>query len=347
MKKKIIITVVIVLLISTVFIIRKRNGNTVIVRKVDIERVVVRKTISASGKVTSVNESDLALPAIGQLQYISIEKGDEVKKGQIIGNLYNYDSSQDSQAAKDNRDVTKHDLSIYIENYKTNPNAVGGIDEYELNIKRLKELLSKSEASYQSSLGSLSKTILSAPFDGTIIDVYVDVGEVIVAGLPIVKIADLSELIFEISVDQEDFGLLKIGQKVEITLDSYNDALFSATVLEIPQYANEETEEFAIKLKFIKSEELPILLGMKGDASIIISSSENEIEALIFDVIYQKGSDIFVWVDENGTLVKVNIKIGLEGDVYTEVQTDLSGKSIVVPATEGEIEENAKVKYED
>ena len=150
--------------------------------------------------------------------------------------------------------------------------------------------------------------------------------------------------IFEISVDQEDFGSLVLNQVVEVTLDSYDGPMFFGKVSELPQYADETTEEFIIKIELHPSTEYPILLGMNGDASIVI---EEEIDAvsLTFDVIYESEDGYYIWVVENGSLVKEVVEIGLEGDVYTTIITDLSDKEIIIPVEEDGLTEGGSVKY--
>ncbi len=294
-RRKLIITITLILIVfGGSYLVKKSNGH-IKVESVETENVVVKQTVSASGSVISENEASLAFASMGRLEGLEVKKGDKLNKGDFIAYVSNYDSSQTSQAYKDARDISKKDLEIYIESYGSNMDAVGGEDEYYLNIARLKELISKAEASYQSTLGSLNNTYLYAPFDGTIIDTYKEIGEVVSVGANVVKIADLEDLIFEIEVDQEDFGILKIGQDVEITLDSYGEHVFTGVVRELPQYADETTTEFIVRISLMQSEEMPVLLGMKGDASIIVETSGDEVVALTFDTVFKDNDQYYVW----------------------------------------------------
>ena len=63
---------------------------------------------------------------------------------------------------------------------------------------------------------------------------------------------------------------------------------------------------------------------------------------------FSEENKYYVWIVENNTLVKLPIEIGLEGDIYTQVKTDLSNKEIVVPLSSGDkVEEGAKVKFKE
>lgn len=343
-KKLIIFVAVIIIILGGFYFFKKANGAKT-VEAVEVENVVVKQTVSASGEVISQNDASLAFPAAGRLEGIQVKKGDKVESGDFLAYIANYDTSQTVQSYKEARDVTKKDLEIYIETYSTNISAAGGEDEYYLNVQRLQQLLNRAEANYQSSLGSLNKTYLYAPFAGTVIDTHKEIGEVVGLGESVIKIADLNNLIFEIEVDQEDFGLLEIGQNVEVILDSHEDVIFYGIVSELPQYADEATDEFVVKISLIQAEENPILLGMNGDASIIIESTDTEVPALTFDTVFKETDGrVYVWVKQGDKAEKEYIEIGLEGDVYTELKTDLSGKEIVIPIEE-DLESGSKVKY--
>lgn len=316
------------------------------VEKAKVETLDVKKSISASGTVKSKFEAELSAAALGRLERLNVEKGEEVYGGYILGNVSNVAAVQSSQAAKDARDVAKKDLEIYVENYASNQDAVGGKDEYNLNLTRLEELLSRAEANYQSTIEGIRNTYLIAPFNGTVVDINKEVGETVGAGTTIIKLADLDKLVFEIEIDQEDFGLLKTDQTIELTLDSYPNQTFSGKVGTLPLFADSTTEEFVIQLEINQKEEFPIYLGMKGDVEIVTQKKDNA-QAVTFDVINEDDQGSFVWVVEDEQIKKEHIEVGLEGDLYTEVLTDLTNKNVVVPTTDEEIPTNAKVSYKE
>lgn len=334
-KKKVIGTIILIVVIAVVAIVRSKS-NSLKYEEAHITNTIVKRSVTASGEVTSKNEVDLSFLAIGRLANLSVKKGDQIKKGTLIANLDPGSSYQTTKATKDARDVTLRDVELYIENYATNLQAVGGKDEYELNLRRLRELADKAEATYQAQLLGHSNLFLYAPFDATVIDTYYSKNETVTAGSSVVKLADLNNLIFEAQVDQEDFGLLKVGQPVIITLDSYDDYEFEGTVVELPLYA-QDASDFEVKIAVSSTDEdKPVLLGMLGDIEIIVEQTESEVNALFFDSIFTDDEGTFVWVLGDGAkeFKKEYIKVGLEGDLYTEVITDISDLTLVIPEEE-------------
>lgn len=332
--KKYLIIAILLLLVVAGYYLYKHKSQKPLYEPATIESTQVKQTVSASGIVTTINDVNLSFPAVAKLTNINVEKAQKVIKGDLLAQIDSYSSYQNAQSAKDARDITLRDLEIYEENYSTNPNAVGGMDEYNMNIRRLKELVSKAEATYQSYIGTLSNSYLYAPFDGTVIDVTAEVGEVVTAGTPVIKLADLDNLVFEISLDQEDFAKVKKDQKVAITLDAYPNQEISGIVTELPLYVLPNTTEFIVKITIEQNEETPILLGMEGDVEITIDQTDQPVQAVLFDSIFEENGSYYVYVLENNTLQQLPVEIGLEGDLYTQVITDLSNYEVVVPVEE-------------
>ncbi len=342
-RKLLIFSIVLVVGAGVILIARAKNGS-IPVEQVEPITTKVIKSVSATGTVVSENEVNLSFPAIGKVAAVYVKKADFVKKGTMLAQLDSSSAYQSAQSLKDSRDVALRDRDLFIENYETNKDAVGGEDEYEINLRRLDELVSRAEASYQSQLSSLTNFYIYAPFAGTIVSVDAKPGEAITAGITGVRLADLTNLLFEIAVDQEDFGLLKIGLPVEITLDSYEDRVFNGVVSELPLFVEDGTEEFSVKIQFSADSKDGVLLGMDGDADIIIEESGSELPSLSFDQLFSDETGTYVWVMENGLAQKMYVETGLEGDIYTEVTTDLTGFVLIAPTGDQELTAGAKVE---
>jgi hypothetical protein len=75
---------------------------------------------------------------------------------------------------------------------------------------------------------------------------------------------------------------------------------------------------------------------MTGDAFMITEKTDGQVPSLIFnEITYDESDNPFVWILEDRKVRKYPIETGLVGDLYVEVKTDLSDKTVLVPATEG------------
>ncbi|EKD99926.1 MAG: hypothetical protein ACD_22C00135G0008 [uncultured bacterium] len=348
MKKKYFFAILpFILAIGLFLLISQTKTPIVLVKKIELKDEVVTKSVSSSGEVTAVNKANLAFQTGGTVTKIFYSKGDFMKKGTLIAQAYDRALTESAQYYKDARDITLRNRDLFLEQYQSHDDA-GGEEEYQIKLRTYDELVSQADANYKSSLATLRNVFIYAPFDGTIIDLPIKEGEVATSAAAVVNLADLDNLEFEIGLDQEDIGFIKVGQYVEILLDSYDGHKFTAVVTEVPLFAN-GSETFTVKIKLNADNDYTILLGMKGDAYITIESTKEAVSSLEFDQVFSDEDDKkYIWlVDSRGKISKKYIEVGMEGDIYTQVVTKIDqGMIIVVPESDDvKIEEGYIAKY--
>jgi RND family efflux transporter MFP subunit len=323
----------------------RSQSKIVTVRAVELNGGTVAKTVSGSGVIKSEKETVLTFPAAGSIVHVNASKGDEVFDGQLLAQIYNIDIQQSVLATKESVEIAKRDKDLFIRRYEDDKSAVGGNKAYQIELKKLDDIINRAEASYQSAQAGLRNYYLYAPFSGTLVDVFVKRGESVNGSIPIAKIADLNSLVFEMTVDQEDFGSLLIGQDVEITLDSYPNLITRGNVYKLPFYADSLQNSFNVQITLVESE-IPVLLGMRGNAKIVTAVSSERSSALVFDsIFYDEDKKPYIWVDRDGRIYKKFIDVGIEGDIYVEVLSSVSDR-VVVPVTDlDKVVEGKKIKY--
>jgi membrane fusion protein (multidrug efflux system) len=326
----------VIIIFGIFFYFNSKNKVTVLVKKVLIESRVVKKTVSASGSVKSKNQADMSFSLSAQLTNIYVKEGQKVYAGQILASVDNKGLAQTAQSYRDALDIAKREKELFIENEDSNKDLYHGEEGYNIKLKEYQESVSQAEANYQLQLINFSKSSMYAPFAGTVIEITKKVGEMATATETIVKLADIDSLYFEITADQSDFGSIKIGQSVEINLDSYPGLVIVGKVNELPSQANPTDSNFVVKIDIIKPVDKEFKIGMTGDAYMTTESSVTEVPSLIYsEVQTDEAGKNFVWVVDNKKLFKQYIDIGIEGDIYTEIKTKVD-KQIVIPATENE-----------
>lgn len=335
LSKRIRSIIFVVLILLGIFVyFNKRTSITVLVRSVKIENREVRKTVSASGVVKSSNQADLSFSATGDVIRLNVKENDTVKKGQLLAYMDSSSLNKTIQSYKDARDIRIRQKDLFVEEKDANETLLGGEDSYKIKLREYDESISQAEAVYQAQLAMLSNYSIYSPIDGTVMAVNYKEGEVAIAGSPAITVANLDDIVFEVVLDQEDYGSIHEGQDVEIELDAYDSDVFNGKVTSLPLYADTTRGGFVVKSNF-ESNGKSARVGMTGDAFMITAKTQESVPSLVFNQIsYDESDNPFVWIVEDNKVKKYPIEIGLEGDIYVEVKTDLSGKNIVVPATE-------------
>jgi len=122
-------------------------------------------------------------------------------------------------------------------------------------------------------------TIL-APLAGIVLTKRAEQGEIINPGFPIVVLIDPDDLWLRVYIPESEIGLVKIGQKGTITVDSFPNRRFEGKVIEIsskaeftPRTVQTKKERvnlvFGVKISLDNRERL-LKPGMPADAQIIV-----------------------------------------------------------------------------
>ncbi len=122
----------------------------------------------------------------------------------------------------------------------------------------------------------LAKTTVKAPADGTILETFKEPGELAFPGQPLAKIADLSTMTLRGYVSGNQLSSLKIGQEVNVSVDSESDEMksFKGKVSWIASEAEftpkviqtkEERVNMVYAVKFAVKNDGTLKIGMPGE----------------------------------------------------------------------------------
>lgn len=113
----------------------------------------------------------------------------------------------------------------------------------------------QARAALAASETRLKDTVLYSPVSGVILRKNGESGETVAAGVPLYTIGDLDKPWIRVYVKEDKLGLVKLGQKAEITTDSYPGKRYEGVVTFISSEAeftpkNVQTKEERVKLVF-------------------------------------------------------------------------------------------------
>ncbi|MCL5733900.1 MAG: efflux RND transporter periplasmic adaptor subunit [Patescibacteria group bacterium] len=178
---------------------------------------------------------------------------------------------------------------------------------------------------YQS---QLDKTILTAPFSGTITKVVPNVGDIITAGDPEISLIGAGNFEIETYIAESDIAKIKIGELAYVTLDAYGpDVVFAAKIVsrDLSSTDQEGVATYKTTLQFVNKDPR-ILPGLTANVDIQVSKKENVLFVPSRDIIDENGQKfVQLLIDENkGTIKNTPVTIGLVGsDGRTEIISGL------------------------
>ncbi|MBK7379082.1 MAG: efflux RND transporter periplasmic adaptor subunit [Ignavibacteriales bacterium] len=147
-------------------------------------------------------------------------------------------------------------------------------------IDQAKANLNKSIAGVDLLKKNIRDSYVLSPINGFLIKTFIENGETVSPMSSLFKVSDLDVVELVIYVSEEELGLIKLGQKSEVTIDTYKDKVYEGKVTYISPEAeftpkNIQTKDERTKLVFAVKIEIPndnydLKPGMPADAKVIL-----------------------------------------------------------------------------
>lgn len=182
-------------------------------------------------------------------------------------------SEQQMDAAKRGYDVAmaQHQKAVEVMSL-----AKEGPRKEEL--KAAKERIQQATAALRVSEERLNDAVLYAPVSGVVLRKNIEPGETVASGVPVYTIGDLENPWVKVYVKEDKLGLLKLGHKAGVTVDSYPGKIYEGKVTYLSSEAeftpkSVQTQEERVKLVFgakvsVKNVNDELKPGMPADVRI-------------------------------------------------------------------------------
>lgn len=128
------------------------------------------------------------------------------------------------------------------------------------DLKAAQEAVRQAQANLAYAQTQRADARVVAPLDGVVNTKTAELGEVVAPGAPIVSLYDLAHPWLRVYVPENLYGRIKLGQAVQVTVDSYPKTSFHGTVSEIASDA-----EFTPKSVQTEEERVKLVYGIKVD----------------------------------------------------------------------------------
>lgn len=204
----------------------------------------ITSTVSSTGTLNAVTTVQVGTQVSGQLAALYVDFNDRVKKGQLLARIDSTLAYQSVQDAEANVERVQAQLVQAQNDYDRNKKlfddgmlAGSEFSGFELAVTVGKANLKSAQVSLDKARQNLAFTNIYAPIDGVIVQRLVDVGQTVAASLSAPQLFlianSLTQMQILATVDESDIGIIKEGQPVRFTVQSYTSRTFTGTVKQV------------------------------------------------------------------------------------------------------------------
>ena len=361
-KTKAIIIALTVISIAIVIIIFAGGKESVTFNTATINKGTIQTTVMATGYVQPVKVVEVGTQVSGVIEKIYVDYNSHVKMGQLLAQLETNTLMEKVNQAQASLKAAESDLAFATQNYerintlyKANAatrasyeDATNKRNQAETNYENAKANLKQAEV-------NLSYAFIYSPIDGVVLDRAVNPGQTVAASFTtptLFTIAeDLTKMQVETDVDEADIGQIRLGQKVEFTVDAYPNDTFTGTVSQVRllSIVTSNVVTYTVVVN-APNPDKKLLPGMTANISIIIATEKGllvPIEAINFRMNetvanYLNIADVIndgqgsVWIKSGDNLEERQIVTGLGDGIFAIAKSGLSaGQEVVLSASIG------------
>ena len=204
---------------------------------------------------------------------------------------------------------------------------------YENSLDSAQQQVENAQNSIESTQDNYDNYTITAPISGQVITKNVNAGETITrdsnSETTLAVIYDLSALTFEMSIDEMDIRNVKVGQKVEVVADAFENQTFSGTVTNVSingSYSNGVTN-YPVTVTLDEAGDL--IPGMNVTGTILLDEVKDVLaipadSLMRGDRVYVKDPSAAAEPGVPAGFRSVEVETGLISDDYVEIKSGLS-----------------------
>ncbi|MFB6319508.1 efflux RND transporter periplasmic adaptor subunit [Saccharicrinis sp. FJH54] len=244
--------------------------------------------------------------------------GDKVKTGEDIIKIEDkeYENGIRIKSIQLDLEISKQELEKQKSLYEK-----GGVTMRELKDAEIQEI--NTEYEMENAQLSLAKMTVTAPFDGTIVNLpYFTPGTRVASGTEVLRITNNKELYLEANLPEKYFPEVKENMNVYITNYNVPDDTLHGVINQIAPAIDPDARTFKTFITIDNGKGL-LLPGMFVKADLVAKRSENTI-VIPKDIIRGRGRVQSVFIAESGYSAERRITTGIENNDYVEVTEGLS-----------------------
>jgi RND family efflux transporter MFP subunit len=284
------------------------------VRALTLAAGTVGSSAEFSGDVRPRYESRLGFRVGGKISARKVDVGTVVKRGQVLMQLDPQDlrlgqaqAQANLRAAQTNYDLARADLKRYQDLRSQNFVSQAVLDQKVAAARSAQASMEAARAASREQANQTGYASLESDTDGVVTGIDAEVGQVVQAGTPVVRVARTDEKEVVIGVPEDQVDELRNVSEVKVKLWADPDRSIPGRIREVSPVADPATRTYTVKVAIPARDD--IRLGMTAVVQLAHAGAGSAIRVPL-SALYQNKGATAVWVIENGAVHLVPVQVG-------------------------------------
>jgi membrane fusion protein (multidrug efflux system) len=293
-----------------------------------VQHLPATRDLKLPATIRGFDETDIYAKVPGYLKTIKVDKGDRIRKGQLLAEL------------------TSPELDEQVANARANYNLALVTDRRNQTLVHQKvisqQMADESHAAMLQARALLNQDLanqqyetITAPFDGIVTARYIDPGHLVPAtttpGAPgqgaIITVARMAPLRVFAYVPQNIAPFIKDGDPATITVAGYPGQKFTGTITRHPSALSPDTRTMLVEVD-LPNENDVLYPGMYGTAEFIVHTGTGA-PMVPDDALVFRDGKVYVPVVRNNQLHLAEVTLGYDNGQTVEIVSGIGANDKV------------------
>jgi membrane fusion protein (multidrug efflux system) len=304
------------------------------VTTVNVEIQKMPRVLTLTGSVIADRQSEVAANVAGRIQVAAIERGQAVKKGQVLavvdarGAAFSASAATaQSRAAETQERLAKADCDRADALYEKGAASKQEYDRLKTQCAAQAFSASAAQANADLAKKQLGDTTIRAPFDGIVGERYVNVGEYVQAQTKVASLFRITPVRVQVSVPEAATPLIRQGQTIAVHVAAYGDREFPATVKYVAPALRPQTRDLLIEA-VADNKDGALRPGMFATVQLVVG--EESLPTVPAEALQVEGTVRRLFVARNGQAWEMVVRTGARKDGRVAVLEALTANDRVI-----------------
>jgi multidrug efflux system membrane fusion protein len=302
-----------------------------------------------SGEVRPRVESRLGFRVGGKIIARKVDAGTVVKRGQVLMQLNPQDlqlvqaqANAGLRAAESNLSLAKAEYSRYQDLRAKNFVSQAVLDAKETAYKAALASHEQAQAAYKGQSNQAAYANLVSDVDGVVTGVDAEVGQVVAAGNPVVRVAQTGEKEIVIGLPEDKVDALRQITDVRVRIWANPNNVIAGKLREVSPIADPATRTYTAKVS-IPDAPADVKLGMTAYVAFAAKTPNAMIKVPLSALVRDKNGTA-VWVIEKGAVRLAPVQVATPSGNEILIAQGLSPAQTIVTAGANLLKPGQKVK---
>lgn len=331
--------------------VEKKGAPPTLITTIQAKAVALEISERTLGSLEAVNDPKISAEIAGKIIKVPVRAGEAVKKGQLLAQIDPSDAAHQveadlGEAARLSALLAQQERVVARQSELVQKNFISknALDDVSAQRDALKNQLASAQARSGLSRNNVSKTHVSAPFDGVVEERLVAAGDYIKLGDPLFKLVSNTKLRAHLPFPESAAPRLKVGMPVRISSPLAPNAVIEGVVEDIRPTVSEGNRSVDVIARLNNPGQLKG--GGSVDAAVVTGQKEQAIVVPEQSVVLRPAGKVVYLIAEGKAKQQV-VQVGSKQRGVIEITGGLSGGETIALDGAGFLSEGATVNVKE